>query len=278
MKVNTQRSKYVDVALKAYMGLFLAFLQAPLIILIVTSVNGGSVVTFPPTSFSLKWYPSLWAYLEEAPGVKPGLGSSIVTSLWLAFTAMVGATIAGVGAALVVERRQFPGKALLRQLFLMPVIFPQLVTGVGLLVWFSAIGGVPISIRLLIGHLILTLPYVVLTVSASLQMFDERIDEAAMSLGATRIQTFWYVTLPNIRSGIISGAIFAWLVSMSNFTISYFLFSGEKRPLPIWLFNLIQYYIDPSIAALSAVIVTLTLIVLVIINRLSALGRLLGLR
>jgi putative spermidine/putrescine transport system permease protein len=165
----------------------------------------------------------------------------------------------------------------LRQLFLLPLLFPQIVTGIGLVLWFSQVGGVPTWLRLLLGHLIITLPYVIVTVAASLDTLDIRLEEAAMNLGAGRVATFFLITLPGIAGGVLAGAIFAWLTSFSNFTVTFFLFSGEVQPLPPWLYQVLQYFIDPSIAALSTCVLLITLSVLLLVNRLLALGRILGL-
>ena len=98
-----------------------------------------------------------------------------------------------------------------------------------------------------------------------------------MNLGAGRVATFLLITLPGIASGVAAGAIFAWLTSFSNFTVTFFLFSGEVQPLPPWLYQVMQYFIDPSIAALSACVLLITFSVLLIVNRLLALGRVVGL-
>jgi putative spermidine/putrescine transport system permease protein len=191
---------------------------------------------------------------------------------------MIVAVGSGVLAAVGLRRYVFHGRELLRQTFLLPIVFPQIVIGVGLLLWFSAIRGFPMWLRLLIGYLVLALPYVIVTTSASLESVDERLEEAAMNLGANRLRTFWYVTLPLIQSGIVSGALFAWLVSFSNFTVSFFLYSGEVRPLPVWVFEVLQFAIDPTVAALSTCLVLVTLIAGVVLNQLVGLGRLVGLR
>jgi putative spermidine/putrescine transport system permease protein len=117
-----------------------------------------------------------------------------------------------------------------------------------------------------------------ITVTASLEMLDRRLEEAAMNLGADPVRTFQYVTLPIIKPGIVSGAIFAWLVSFSNFTVTFFLYSGELTPLPPWLFEVMQHFVDPSVAALSTFLVAITLAVLLTINRMFSVGRLVGLR
>jgi putative spermidine/putrescine transport system permease protein len=264
--------------LTAYLVLFFVYLESPLVMVVLTSFNDGLTVTFPPTGFSTRWYGVLWDHVREVPGVKPGLLASLGTSLWLAGLVVAGAVGAGVLAAVGLHRFRFPGRDVLRQAFLLPILFPQIVTGVGLVVWFSAIRGVPTWVRLLLGHLILTVPYVVVTTTASLETLDERVEEAAMNLGANRLQTFWHVTLPGIRAGVVSGAVFAWLISFSNFTVTFFLYSGEQRPLPMWLYEMIQYVVDPSLAALSTLLVAATLGVVLVLSRLFALGRLIGLR
>ncbi|RUV51985.1 ABC transporter permease [Mesorhizobium sp. M5C.F.Ca.IN.020.14.1.1] len=205
--------------------------------------------------------------------MKPGLVDTVFTSLWLGLASTVGAVIAGTLGAYALQRSKLPGTQILRQLFMLPLLFPQIVTGIGLVLWFSAIGGVPTWLRLLLGHLIITLPCVVITVTASLETLDRNLEDAAMNLGANRVATFFYITLPSIRGGVMAGAVFAWLTSFSNFTVTFFLFSGEMNPLPLWLYQYIQYYIDPGAAALATCILAITLCVLLIINRLQALGR-----
>jgi putative spermidine/putrescine transport system permease protein len=263
--------------LLAYVGLFFCYLESPLIVILLASFNDGLTVRFPPTGFSLQWYSALWDLLRDAPGVKPGLVDALITSLWLGLASTAGAVVAGTLAAFALQRFPVPGRQLLRQLFLLPLLFPQIVTGIGLVLWFSQVGGIPTWLRLLIGHLIITVPYVVVTVAASLETLDLRLEEAAMNLGAGRIATFFLITLPGIRGGVIAGAIFAWLTSFSNFTVTFFLFSGEVQPLPPWLYQVMQYFIDPSIAALSTCVLLITLSVLLIVNRLVALGRVVGL-
>jgi len=264
--------------LSGYLLLFFLYLESPLVIIGLTSFNNGLTVAFPPSGFSTQWYGVLWQELNDAPGMKPGLLDAIWASLWLGLAAMAGAVIAGVLAAYGLHRCRFPGRELLRQCFLLPLLFPQVVTGIGLVIWFSRVGGVPTWIRLILGHLILTLPYVIVTVTASLETLDQRLEEAAMNLGAGRVATFVHVTLPGIRGGIVSCSIFAWLISFSNFTVTFFLYSGELTPPPAWLYEFIQYFVDPSIAALSTLLVILTVVVLLIVDRMFALGRLVGLR
>jgi putative spermidine/putrescine transport system permease protein len=263
--------------LLVYTVLFFCYLEGPLIVIVFASFNSGAVVHFPPLGFSLRWYHALLDLVHNAPGMKSGLVDALLTSLWLGLVSTVGAVVAGTLGAFALHRFRFFGTQVLHQLFLLPLLFPQIVTGIGLVLWFSQIGSVPTWLRLLLGHLIITLPCVVITVTASLESLDIKLEEAAMNLGATPVATFFLITLPGIRGGVIAGAIFAWLTSLSNFTVTYFLFSGEMQPLPPWLYQDIQYYIDPSVAALSTCVLLITLCVLLTVNRLLALGRVMGL-
>ncbi|TIW08302.1 MAG: ABC transporter permease subunit, partial [Mesorhizobium sp.] len=136
--------------------------------------------------------------------MKPGLVDTVFTSLWLGLASTVGAVIAGTLGAYALQRSKLPGTQILRQLFMLPLLFPQIVTGIGLVLWFSAIGGVPTWLRLLLGHLIITLPCVVITVTASLETLDRNLEDAAMNLGANRVATFFYITLPSIRGGVMA--------------------------------------------------------------------------
>ncbi|WP_054313326.1 ABC transporter permease [Mesorhizobium sp. 1M-11] len=259
--------------LLTYVTLFFIYLEGPLAVIVLSSFNSGQIVRFPPEGFSLKWYGALMDLVRNAPDMKPELLNAVYTSLWLGVASTIGAVIAGTLGAYALQRAKIPGTNILRQLFLLPLLFPQIVTGIGLVLWFSAVGGVPTWMRLLLGHLIISLPCVVVTVTASLETLDRSLEDAAMNLGANRVKTFLFITLPSIQGGVLAGAIFAWLTSFSNFTVTYFLFSGEMNPFPLWLYQYIEYYIDPGAAALATCVLLITLSVLLMINRLQALGR-----
>jgi putative spermidine/putrescine transport system permease protein len=276
--MNAPVRAWGDRLLILYLVVFFVFLESPLMMILLTSMNKGVGVTFPPQGWSSHWYLRLWDEVRDVPGLKPGLMQSVGTSLWLGLSAMAGSVVAGVLIAFGLHRYRFPGRAAAQQCFLLPILFPQVVTGVALALWFSAVHGVPVWTRLVLAHLILTLPYVVIATTASLETLDQRLEDVAMNLGADPLRTFWHITLPGIRSGIISGAVFAWLISFANFTVTFFLYGGAFRPLPVWIYEVIQYFLDPSLAALSTGLVLFTLTVLLILNRVFALGRLLGQR
>ena len=260
--------------LRLWCGLVFAFLLAPIAILVVTSFTAGETVAFPPAEYSLRWYGKVWQHVLDAPGVKPGLGSVFLLSLRVGLVVALGVTVAGVLASYALYRFRFRGMAVLRQYFLVPLMFPQIVTGVALLVWFSEMPVFGLLGRLVLGHLILTLPYVILTVGATLEATGTDLEEAAVGLGASRPRAFWAVTLPLIRPGVVAGALFAFIISFNTFTLSYFLYSADAKPLPMWVFEYMAYFLDPTLAALSTLLIALTLAVVLALDRLVGLQRL----
>ena len=262
------------ILLRVWCGLVFAFLLAPIGILILTSFTGGETVAFPPADYSLRWYAKVLQHLANAPGLKPELARAFGISLRVGLVVAAGTTVAGVLAAYALYRYRFRGIAILRQYFLLPLMFPQIVTGIALLVWFSQIRAIGPLTRLTLGHMILTLPYVILTVGASLEATGTDLEEAAIGLGASRPRAFLSVTIPLIRPAVAAGAIFAFITSFNAFTVSYFLYSGDALPLPIWVFQYMAYFLDPTLAAISAFLIALTLLAILALDRLVGIRRL----
>ena len=273
------RRRRLDVAgigLWSFAGLVFAFLFAPILIIFLTSFTASRTVEFPPHGFSLIWYGRLVDALRNAPGLHPGLARSIWFSTNLGVMASVISTISGVLAAYAFHKFVFRGKEVFQNLFMLPLIFPSLVIGVGLLLTFSEYRLFDRFTRLLIGHVVVTLPYVILSVGASLRVYEEDIEEAAQTLGANALQTFWHITLPLIRPGILAGVIFAFLTSFTNFTVSFFLSVNAAKPVPIWIYELILNGNDPILAALSVFLIAMAIGVLVILERLIGIRRIVG--
>jgi putative spermidine/putrescine transport system permease protein len=258
--------------LRIFCVLVFLFLLSPTIILVLTSFTAGDTVAFPPTGYSVRWYAKILAHLEDTPGVKGGLSRSLFVSLEVAAAATLISVLAGVSASYALFKYPFPGAQLLKQYFLLPVICPQLVTGIALLVWFTEAQVMNPLLRLILAHAILTLPYITLTVSASLEACGTDLEEAAIGLGASPVRAFLAVTAPLIGSAIGAGAIFAFIVSFNTFTLSYFLYSGPALPLPIWIFEYMTYFQDPTLAALSTVVIAITALTIVVFGRLIGLG------
>jgi putative spermidine/putrescine transport system permease protein len=267
-----RRLKPSRIALGVAVIVVLSFLAAPIVILVLTSLTPTATVEFPPRGISLMWYERLVGTWEGLPGTRPGLADAIWFSTWLALLASGICTGAGLLAAVALHKFALYGKEVFKNLFLLPLTFPTLVLGIGLLVTFSELRLFDPFTRLLIGHVIGALPYVLLTVGASLAVYEEEVEEAARSLGANSLQTFWYVTLPLIRSGIMAGAIFAFISSFNNFTVSFFLSVGSAQPLPMWIYQVIKYGHDPLVAAISVFLLAMT------VGAVLSLDRLIGLR
>lgn len=273
------RRKGLDIggiALRIYVALVAIFLLSPIFIILLTSFTPSESVEFPPSGFSLLWYQRLIDHLQESGGVKPGLSSSILWSVQIGLVVAALAVVVGVLVAYALHKYVFPGKEVFRNLFLLPLMFPQLVIGVGLLLVFSEFRLFGFFERLVIGHVILTIPFVVLTVGASLEMYERELEEAATGLGANAVQTFFRVTLPLIRPGIIAGAIFAFVTSFTQFTVTFFLYSGATKPLPMWVYEIVVMSLDPLLAVISIFLIALAVVVVVALSKLVDVRRLFG--
>ena len=154
-----------------------------------------------------------------------------------------------------------------------PLVFPMLVTGIAFLQFFNGLRFGAVFWQLVIGHVVITLPYVMRTVTASLQMIDERLEAASRVLGAGPFETLFKVTLPLAANGILAGAVFAFVTSFDNFPVSMWLVNAEYRTLPLTLFALIDRFLDPSIAAISSLTIAFSLILAILVERLVGLRR-----
>jgi ABC-type spermidine/putrescine transport system permease subunit II len=243
-----------------------AILLLPLLIVVVISFTSGAGVDFPPPGLSTRWF----EYIAH----RPEFVSGTVNSLILALVATVLALIVGVLASLGMVRYRFRGKAVIEALFLGPLIVPSLIIGVALLYFFSTIGFVDSFRRLVLAHLILTVPYTIRSVSATLYGIDPAYEEASRVLGAGEWRTFRMVLLPMLRPGIVVACLFAFIISFDNCNLSIFLIDGNTVTLPVRIFTYLDFQFDPSIAAISTVLLVATVAVLALAERTIGLTRL----
>ena len=245
--------------LRLAVGAVYGFLLLPLVVVVAAAFNAGNYFTFPPQGFSLKWFANFFQRRE------------FMQALWLStelgFWTAALSTVVGTMAAIVLVRSRFRGRDLLNAYVTSPLLLPQILTGVALLQYLSLVGLAQSYWSLLIGHVVVTTPYVVRTVSATLYNFDMALEEAAQSLGASPVRAFLEVTLGIIKPGVVAGAILAFAISFDNFTISLFLTSPKLTPLPIELFAYLKYSFDPTAAAASAVAIGITLGLMLLIAR-----------
>jgi len=231
------------------------FILLPLVVVIGVSFNPGSGFDFPPRGLSLHWYQVLLS--------KPDFRHSFIeVSLQVGVLAAVCATLIGTLAAIGIVRFRFPGRAALEAFFLVPLVVPHILLGAALYLYFVRLG-LGASLRtLVIGHVLIATPFVIRSVMAGLVGLDPRIEEAAVNLGASRLRAFLLVALPQIKSSLLSGAVFAFIVSFSDINIALFVSGPDTTTLPVYLFSQIQWESDPSVAAASAVqIVVIALVI-----------------
>jgi putative spermidine/putrescine transport system permease protein len=173
----------------------------------------------------------------------------------------------GTLASFALVRYSFPGRDALQLAFVAPLVFPAIVYGVAMLMALSPLRLTRTVLGLILAHVVITVPYVVRTVSATLQGVDRRLEESAQILGANPWRTFWYVTFPLIRPGLIAGATFSLIVSFDEFTVSLFLTGPGLMTLPLEIYHYTEFTIDPTIAAISTVLIVLSVAAIMAIER-----------
>lgn len=235
------------------------FLLAPLVIIIATSFGPDKSLVFPPKGFSLKWMINI--FKTEM------FRKTFIISLELSIKGTIFALIMGIPAAYALSRYDFKGKNFFSSIFLSPVLIPGIVLGFSLLKYLVILGDMDIYNSLLIGHTIIIIPYIIRVISSSLSNFDYSIEEASMSLGANKLKTFFLIVLPNIRSGVIAAFILAFINSFNNVPVSLFLTGPGVSTLPIQMLIHVEYNFDPTIAALSVILMVMTAILMFIVER-----------
>lgn len=233
--------------------LMLIFLIGPFLIIFISAFNGDSIMRFPPRGFSMQWYQKVLSIQM--------FRDTFWISLKIGLAATVTALLMGLPVAYTNVRYTYPGKTAVELFFSSPAIVPGLVIGFALLRFFIYITRIPILAGLYLGHTAILFPYTVRVVSASLRNFDSAVEEAAVSLGSSRLHAFFMVVLPNIRSGLAAAFILAFITSFNNVPISLFLTGPGVTTLPVQMLVYMEYYFDPTIAALSSIIIVLTVVV-----------------
>lgn len=250
-------------------GLGLVFLIVPLLVAGLLAFDARDYLgPLPPPGLSLHWFEKLFSQDYVVDG--------LTTSLEIAVLATLINVVIGTAAAVGLDRGEFRGKGVIMGTFLSPLIVPAVVTGFALLLFLSKIGVVSGFPRLLAGHVIITLPYALRATLASLVGRDKRLTEAALILGATEKQAFWSVTLPLIRTGIVTGAVFTFAISMDDVAVSLFLTDPTTYTLPVALVSNMRASFDLTIAAAAVLLVGITAILIIILERLVGFDRLIG--
>ncbi|HVJ39842.1 MAG TPA: ABC transporter permease [Dongiaceae bacterium] len=227
------------------------FMFAPIVVVILLAFNSARTGSFPMEGFSLQWFGKLFD--------NDSIIAAFETSLILAASSSFLATLLGVMAAIALIRYSFKGKAVISNLLSLPLLMPEVVLGVSLLMFLKFLHQPRSFLLLLLGHTVLSLPYVILVVQARLVGLRQHYEEAAMSLGANRLQTFLDVTLPLISPAIIGGFLFAATLSFDNITATLFWKKPGIETVPTKIFAMLRTSISPEINALGAVMIVITI-------------------
>jgi putative spermidine/putrescine transport system permease protein len=227
--------------------LILLYLVAPVIVVVATAFTTTAYPVFPPQGFTLQWF-------ERFLGM-PEFTEAIRRSAVLALSSTMVATVLGTFSALSLARYRFRGREAMSAFMLSPILFPTIVFGLALLVFYSRIGLSGSFIGLVIAHSILTTPFVIRLVMASLSEFDPAVEEASRNLGAGWWRTFLQVTLPLIRPGVLAGAVFAFIISFDELVVTLFLAGPDMTTLPVRIYTYVEFSSDPTISAISTMLI-----------------------
>jgi len=243
----------------------LVFVLAPLVVVVALSFSTAELAIFPPVGFTTAWYESVLANED--------FRDAFVVSVLLALAATLASFALGMPAAYALNRWRVPGARAIEAVLLSPFILPVLIVGLGLLQFLSAMRMRDAAVNLFIGHVLVTMPYLVRTVTASLQQVDRSLEEAALTLGAPPWRVFTKVTVPQIVPGITAGCLFCFMVSFDEFPMSFWLSDAETMPLPIFLQDSISKIFDPSIAAMASLMILTGILAVIGLEKLVGLRR-----
>ena len=247
-------------------ALVFAFIYAPIIVVIAYSFHIDAIIAWPLHLGTWRWYGAAWQDI--------GMRDAAIASIKLALIAVVIALCVGVPGAFVLDRFHFPGKGAFRQLVMLPLILPGIITGVALLSYFSLIhlslsSGFPIvpGWPVVIGHGAALTSVVMTQVFARLQRFDRSLEEASADLYASEWHTFWRVTLPTIRSAVLGAALLVFTLSLDEIAVTFFLI-GRQNTLPLQIWGLLRRGITPEVNAVATVIFFVSVGVIILWTRL----------
>lgn len=235
----------------------LGFITLPLVIVCFTSFNATTQAVFPPNGWSMRWYANI---VDVGVFARP-----FQVSLALALSCVVITLTIAIAATLGLTRYKIPGRGAIDAIIMSPLIVPQVITGLAVLLMYAAIRGMPLA-YLLVLHVVLTLPYAMRVLLASMARVGSELEEAAISLGASRFKAFFLITLPQIRAGIFAATFFCFVISFDNFTATAFLVNREPT-LPVAIYGYILSTSDPTVAAIATLMFVVTTALVLLIDR-----------
>lgn len=248
-------------------SLFIAFILAPLIVVVLVSFTDKGYISFPSNGPSLRWF--------KAIADNPEIVDSFMLSIWLGLASATVAVALAIPAALALSRHRFPGRGALMGFFLSPLMIPQVVLGVAFLRFFTQLGITGSFVWLMLTHVILVVPYALRLILAASLGLDRDAERAAQSLGASRLTTFRRIVLPLILPGVTGGWLLSFIQSFDELTMTVFIATPGTTTLPVAMYNQMAQSIDPIVAAESTLIILGTTILMVLLDRTVGLDRVL---
>jgi spermidine/putrescine transport system permease protein len=241
--------------LRSFFLLVVLFLYAPIVILLIFSFNDSAVPTFPLSGFTLHWYHQFLSNSE--------LRGALETSAIIAAVSSVGAVVLGVLSSIALTRRRFRGKSAVSALLLSPLVIPYVVFGISLLLLFHQLGVPRSLLTVVIGHIVISLPYTILVLVPRLDQIDVSLEEAAFDLGASRLRTFRSITLPLILPAVVSAFLIAFTTSFDEYAVASFVV-GSRVTFPIYLYAAVRFPNQlPQVIAVAVVVLVLSLTVVI---------------
>ena len=253
-------------AMSVYLVLMAVFLMLPQLIVVLVAFSSANFVTFPPSGYSLRWF--------ERVVADPSFMRPLWNSVVLGVQAALVAAVLAVPASIALVRHRFPGAAAMQAFLLSPLSLPALILAIGLLFFLNRIGLGNTYTGLLIGHVVVVLPYLVRTIVAVYSASDPRLEEAAYTLGAPPFSTLWRITLPLLRPALFAGGIFAFLISFDEVAVALLLANATSITLPVSILSYLVYNYDPAVAAISVLKMAIVVVALFLTDRLFGLENL----
>ncbi|WP_377842619.1 ABC transporter permease [Bosea sp. UC22_33] len=254
--------------LSSFAALVYVLILAPIVVVVMLSFSADNFILFPPSGYSLRWF-------RQLAGNGP-----LLAALWLSVQIAAVVTVlslaVGVPAALALAKGRFPGKDALTGFFLAPLLLPTLITGLALLLFFSPLRLTATLPGLVLGHMTVTVPFVIRMMATALANLPDDIEAAAATLGATPWRVVRRVTLPLATPGLIACACLSFLLSFDETVISLFIAGPRASTLPVEMVRYVEGRTDPLIAALSVVLIVATLAVVLVVERLVGVARAVG--
>jgi spermidine/putrescine transport system permease protein len=241
--------------MRVFFFLVVLFLYAPIVILLIFSFNSSAVPAFPLSGFTFHWYHE---FLSNSD-----LRSALEASAMVAALSSLGAVVLGILASVALTRRRFRGRALVSALLLSPLVIPYVVFGISLLLLFHQLGVSRSLLTVVIGHIVISLPYTILVLVPRLDQIDASLEEAALDLGASRLRTFRSITLPLIAPAVVSAFLIAFTTSFDEYAVASFVV-GPRLTFPIYLYAALRFPSQlPQVIAVAVVVLVLSLTVVI---------------